>query len=99
MIHGKRIAVVMPAYNAARTLEKTVRELPAEVDIKILVDEGSERILGAAILGVEGDEVVHVIAANMYAKVSYKVLQQAVHAHPTVSELIPTVLGDLRPLP
>jgi pyruvate/2-oxoglutarate dehydrogenase complex dihydrolipoamide dehydrogenase (E3) component len=66
--------------------------------IKILVDAESERILGAAILGVEGDEAVHVIASNMYAKVSYKVLQQAVLAHPTVSELIPTVLGDLRPL-
>jgi pyruvate/2-oxoglutarate dehydrogenase complex dihydrolipoamide dehydrogenase (E3) component len=66
--------------------------------IKILVDADRERILGAAILGVEGDEAVHVIASNMYAKVSYKVLQQAVHAHPTVSELIPTVLGDLRPL-
>src|SRR5271170_6670700 len=41
MINGKRIAVVMPAYNAERTLEKTVRELPAEVDIKILVDDAS----------------------------------------------------------
>lgn len=41
MINGKRIAVVMPAYNAARTLEQTVQELPAEVDIKILVDDGS----------------------------------------------------------
>lgn len=42
MIQGKRIAVVMPAYNAAKTLEKTVRELPAEVDIKILVDDFSK---------------------------------------------------------
>jgi len=42
MINGKKIAVVMPAYNAARTLEKTVRELPAEVDIKILVDDSSK---------------------------------------------------------
>jgi glycosyltransferase involved in cell wall biosynthesis len=41
MINGKRIAVVMPAYNAARTLEKTVRELPEEVDVKILVDDAS----------------------------------------------------------
>jgi len=41
MINGKRIAVVMPAYNAEKTLEKTVRELPAEVDIKILVDDSS----------------------------------------------------------
>ena len=42
MINGKRIAVVMPAYNAERTLEKTVRELPEVVDIKILVDDASE---------------------------------------------------------
>jgi glycosyltransferase involved in cell wall biosynthesis len=41
MINGKRIAVVMPAYNAEQTLEQTVRELPGEVDIKILVDDGS----------------------------------------------------------
>src|SRR6202034_4121510 len=42
MINGKRIAVVMPAYNAEKTLEKTVRELPLEVDIKILVDDSSK---------------------------------------------------------
>ncbi len=55
MINGKRIAVVMPAYNAARTLEKTVRELPAEVDIKILVDDSSndETALLSERLGVQ----------------------------------------------
>ena len=42
MINGKKIAVVMPAYNAEKTLEMTVRELPAEVDIKILVDDSSK---------------------------------------------------------
>jgi glycosyltransferase involved in cell wall biosynthesis len=42
MINGKKIAVVMPAYNAAETLEMTVRDLPAEVDIKILVDDSSK---------------------------------------------------------
>ncbi len=41
MINGKRIAVVMPAYNAAKTLEKTVREVPETVDLKILVDDHS----------------------------------------------------------
>ena len=66
--------------------------------IKILVDADSEQILGAAILGVEGDEAVHTIADVMYARAPYTVLRDAVHAHPTVSELIPTVLGDLRPL-
>ena len=42
MINGKQVAVVMPAYNAEKTLEKTVRELPPEVDIKILVDDSSK---------------------------------------------------------
>lgn len=66
--------------------------------IQILVDPATEQILGAAILGIEGDEAIHGIVDVMYAKASYKVLQRAVHAHPTVSELIPTVLGELRPL-
>ncbi len=66
--------------------------------IQILVDAETERFLGATILGVEGDEVVHLIAAMMYARAPYGVLRDAVLAHPTVSELIPTVLEDLRPL-
>jgi len=63
--------------------------------IEILVDAGSERILGATILGVEGDEVVHVIADVMYANAPYTVISRAVHAHPTVSELVPTTLQQL----
>jgi pyruvate/2-oxoglutarate dehydrogenase complex dihydrolipoamide dehydrogenase (E3) component len=66
--------------------------------IKIMVDADTQRILGAAILGIEGDEAIHCIVDIMYADAPYTVLQQAVHAHPTVSELIPTVLGELRPL-
>jgi pyruvate/2-oxoglutarate dehydrogenase complex dihydrolipoamide dehydrogenase (E3) component len=67
--------------------------------IQILVDADSRRILGAAILGIEGDEAIHSIVDTMYADVPYTVLARAVHAHPTVSELIPTVLGALEPLP
>jgi len=67
--------------------------------LKILVDGESQQILGASLLGVEADEAVHSIADVMYAKAPYTVLRDAVHAHPTVSELIPTVLGDLSPLP
>ena len=52
----------------------------------------------AAILGVGGDEVVHSILEAMYADVPYTVLQRAVHNHPTVTELIPTMLEDLKPL-
>lgn len=67
--------------------------------MKVIVDAGSERILGAAILGVGGDEAIHGIVDIMNADVSYKVLRNAVPIHPTVSELIPTLLGDLQPSP
>lgn len=58
--------------------------------------DGLELILGAAILGIEGDEVVHAIADVMYARAPYTVIARAVHAHPTVSELVPTTLQELR---
>jgi len=66
--------------------------------MKIIVDAESEEILGAAILGVEGDEAIHSILDIMYAKAPYTVIKRAMHIHPTVSELIPTVLGELKPL-
>jgi pyruvate/2-oxoglutarate dehydrogenase complex dihydrolipoamide dehydrogenase (E3) component len=66
--------------------------------MKILVDAETKHILGASILGTGGDEAVHCILDLMYARASYTVLQRAVHIHPTVSELIPTVLGELKPL-
>jgi len=66
--------------------------------MKILVDAETRRILGAAILGVGGDEVVHSILDVMYADAPYTVIQRAMHIHPTVTELVPTVMGDLRPL-
>jgi len=65
--------------------------------IKIVADAETKRILGAAILGIEGDEAVHGILDAMHADVDYPTLQWAVPIHPTVSELIPTVLGDLKP--
>jgi len=66
--------------------------------MKIVVDAQTKQILGAAILGTGGDEVIHCILDVMYAKAPYTVLQRAVHIHPTVSELVPTMLGELRPL-
>ncbi len=66
--------------------------------MKVLVDARSEQILGAALLGIEGDEVIHCLIDLMYAKASYRLLQQAMHIHPTVSELLPTLLGMLKPL-
>ncbi len=67
--------------------------------MKVLVDAETKLILGAAILGTGGDEAVHCILDVMYAKAPYTVIQRAVHIHPTVSELIPTMLGELQPLP
>ena len=66
--------------------------------MKVLVDAESRKILGAAILGTGGDEAVHCILDVMYSGQPYTLLQRAMHIHPTVSELIPTVLGDLKPL-
>jgi pyruvate/2-oxoglutarate dehydrogenase complex dihydrolipoamide dehydrogenase (E3) component len=65
--------------------------------MKVVVDAQSRKILGAAILGTGGDEAIHGVLDMMNAGVSYDVLQNAVPIHPTVSELIPTMLGDLRP--
>ena len=65
--------------------------------MKVLIDAETKRILGATILGIGGDEIVHLLLDIMYADAPYTVIQRAVHIHPTVSELIPTMLGDLKP--
>jgi len=66
--------------------------------MKVLVDADSKQILGATILGTGGDEAIHCVLDMMYARAPYTVLQRAMHIHPTVSELIPTILGELQPL-
>ncbi len=66
--------------------------------MKIIADIETKQLLGAAILGTGGDEVIHCILDLMYAKAPYTVMQRAMHIHPTVSELIPTMLGEMRPL-
>jgi pyruvate/2-oxoglutarate dehydrogenase complex dihydrolipoamide dehydrogenase (E3) component len=65
--------------------------------MKLIVDADSEEILGAAILGVGGDEAVHAVLDTMAAKAPFSTLQHTMHIHPTVAELIPTVLGELSP--
>lgn len=65
--------------------------------MKVVVDARSNLILGAAILGVGADEAIHSVIDVMAAKVPYTTLQHTVHIHPTVSELIPTILGELGP--
>ena len=66
--------------------------------MKVLVDAETRKILGAALLGIEGDEVVHSILDVMYAGGTCDVITHAMHIHPTVSELVPTLLGALKPL-
>ncbi|CAM5763539.1 mercuric reductase [Labrys miyagiensis] len=66
--------------------------------MKVIVDAGSHAILGAAILGVGGDEVIHGMLDGMYAHAPSGVIQRAVHIHPTVSELVPTMIGEMKPL-
>jgi pyruvate/2-oxoglutarate dehydrogenase complex dihydrolipoamide dehydrogenase (E3) component len=86
---GKR-----PMTRVARAVEKG----ETQGFMKIVVDADTREILGAAILGVGGDEAVHCILDAMYAKAPYTAIQRAVHIHPTASELIPTMLGELQPL-
>jgi pyruvate/2-oxoglutarate dehydrogenase complex dihydrolipoamide dehydrogenase (E3) component len=66
--------------------------------MKILIDRDSKQFLGASLLGLAGDEVIHSILDLMYARAPYTVMQRAMHIHPTVSEFLPTMLGDLKPL-
>ena len=63
--------------------------------MKVIVDAETDRILGAEILGIEGDEAIHSILSTMYADAPWTTLRKAVHIHPTVSELIPTLLSKL----
>lgn len=94
--HAGRRALVgkRPMARVARAVEKG----ETQGFMKILVDADTKEILGAAILGIGGDEVIHSILDVMYAKAPYTVIQRAMHIHPTVSELIPTMLGELTPL-
>jgi pyruvate/2-oxoglutarate dehydrogenase complex dihydrolipoamide dehydrogenase (E3) component len=90
-----------PALVAMRPMTKVGRAIEKGETLgfmKILVDAESKAILGAAILGTSGDEAIHSILDVMYAKAPCTVIQRAVHIHPTVAELIPTMMGDLRPL-
>lgn len=66
--------------------------------MKVVVDADTEEILGAAIFGVGGDEVVHSILDVMTAKLPYTAISRTMHIHPTVSELVPTMLQELKPL-
>ena len=90
----KALIGTRPMTRVARAVEKG----ETQGFMKVLVDARSKLILGACLLGVECDEVIHSLLDIMYAKAPYTVIQRAVHIHPTVSELVPTMLGELKPL-
>ncbi len=87
LLLGKR-----PMTRVGRAVEKD----ETQGFMKVIVDAETKKILGAAILGTTGDEAVQCITAIMYADAPYTVLQRAVLIHPTVSELIPTMLGEMK---
>jgi pyruvate/2-oxoglutarate dehydrogenase complex dihydrolipoamide dehydrogenase (E3) component len=83
---------------AMKDVKRAVEKGEPHGFMKIVVDAETSQILGAAILGTGGDEVVHAILDVMYAKSPYTLIKRAVHIHPTVSELVPTTLWSLKPL-
>jgi pyruvate/2-oxoglutarate dehydrogenase complex dihydrolipoamide dehydrogenase (E3) component len=91
---GRRVRVgKRPMTRVKRAVEKG----ESQGFMKVVVDADNDLILGAAILGVDGDEAVHSIIDTMSAKTKSTTLKNTVHIHPTVSELIPTLLGELHP--
>ena len=90
----KALMGIRPMTKVGRAVEKG----ETQGFMKVLVDAETKKILGAAILGTGGDEAIHSILDVMYTKSPYTVIQRAMHIHPTVSELIPTLLGELKPL-
>jgi pyruvate/2-oxoglutarate dehydrogenase complex dihydrolipoamide dehydrogenase (E3) component len=92
---GKRVLVgKMPMSRVGRAREAG----ETQGFMKVLVDADSKELLGASLLGLNADEIVHSLLDIMYAKKPYTTIQRAVHIHPTVTELIPTLLGSLKPL-
>jgi pyruvate/2-oxoglutarate dehydrogenase complex dihydrolipoamide dehydrogenase (E3) component len=91
---GRNVRVgVRPMSRVGRAVEKG----ETQGFMKVVVDADTDAILGGAILGVEGDEAIHSVLDVMATGRPYTALQRTVHIHPTVAELIPTVLGELKP--
>ena len=92
---GRRVlAGERPMTRVARAVEKG----ETQGFMRILVDGDRKEILGASLLGTGCDEAVHAILDLMYANAQYTVMQRSMHIHPTVGELLPTILGDLKPV-
>ncbi|MGB3335578.1 MAG: FAD-containing oxidoreductase [Devosia sp.] len=90
----KALMGVMPMARVSRAKERG----ETQGLMKVMVDAESKQILGAAILGIGGDEIVHSLLQLMVAGTPYTTMMHTVHIHPTVTELIPTLLADLKPL-
>jgi pyruvate/2-oxoglutarate dehydrogenase complex dihydrolipoamide dehydrogenase (E3) component len=88
------LKAVMPMSRVGRAFERG----ETQGFMRVLADAETKQILGAALLGVEGDEVVHTLLDAMVARTPFPALRQTMHIHPTVSELIPTLLEGLKPL-
>ena len=92
---GRRVLVgKRPMTRVSRAVERG----ETQGFIKVLADADTREILGAAILGIEGDEAVHAVLDLMYAGAPVETMLRAVHIHPTVSELIPTTFAEMQPL-
>ncbi|HET6308139.1 MAG TPA: pyruvate/2-oxoglutarate dehydrogenase complex dihydrolipoamide dehydrogenase, partial [Rhodopila sp.] len=90
--HKIRVATI-PMASVSRAIEKG----ETAGLMKLIVAADTDQILGAAILGTAGDEVIHAILDLMYAKAPYTILQQVVHIHPTVAEFLPVLPNLLKP--
>ncbi|MFM0000317.1 FAD-containing oxidoreductase [Paraburkholderia dipogonis] len=88
------LIATMPMTRVGRARER------GETDgfMKVMVDKESKQILGAAIHGIEGDEALHTFIDIMTAGAPYPTLEYAMHIHPTISELVPTLLDGLKPM-
>ncbi len=89
---------VLVAKYPMQRVSRAVEKGETQGFIKITVDAETKVILGAAILGTGGDEVIHVLLDVMYAKAPYMTVKRAMHIHPTVAEYLPTVLSKLQPI-
>jgi pyruvate/2-oxoglutarate dehydrogenase complex dihydrolipoamide dehydrogenase (E3) component len=90
----KALVAKMPMEDVGRAYERS----ETKGFMKVIVDAETKQLLGAALLGIEGDEVVQGLLDMMYAKVPYTVIQRAMHIHPTVYEMIPYIFEDLQPV-
>ncbi len=88
------LMATMPMSKVARAKERG----ETQGSMKVLVDANTKQILGAAILGIGGDEVVHSLLQLMVAGTPYTAMMETMHIHPTVTELLPTLLAGLKPL-